>query len=259
MMHYVPKPQQRKLFQKPVWVLCHWRSGSYYLTNLLNTTNLFHPIFDEWFRGGYDLDLEHWKRPWPPYRKNPNADKEWLLRHLPPYMKTFYVNYESLGFTDEDSHLISKKYLPGIRFILLRRRDQVGSAVSFYIADYTDWWMVNTPEEVRQQASIKVPIDYSKLLDAYDQTLTWWSQWDRFLEGHEYLDVYYEDLVSSTHEMDRILEYLGIRTGVYYECTTMKIQHPQTARIRALLEDAIAKGDVPPPNTSSHNTHPPSG
>ena len=189
----------------------------------------------EWLEGGHDKP--HWKRDWKPFQAEKNANKQWLLQRLPPYAKVFYQHWSSLHFSDRDSYKVAE-CLPGIRYVLLRRRDQIGTAVSFYIAINTKKWFLSNDA---------IDVNRETLLNVYDQTLTWWNAWDDYLYGNDYLEVYYEDLVSDTAEINRILNYLEIQRKVNYERVTKQNQHPQKQEIRSILEDAIAKGDAPSP------------
>lgn len=233
---------------KPCWILSHWRSGSYYLSGILNTSGCFSPCFDEWLRGGFGIDEESWKRPWPKWQRiGETLTRDKMLQTLPAYLKIHPVSLYSM-FSPQDREEI-EYWLPGMRYILLRRKDFVATAVSFYIARHTDCWVAYTDREIERQASIEIPVIRDELIDDYKCVLSWQNQWERFLEDVPRLETYYEDIIDNPNEIDRIVDFLDIGhsrqsmqkyRNVY---ATKKFRHPQTGEIRQLLDTIIETGE----------------
>ena len=227
----------------PCWILAHWRSGSYYLASLLNTTDRFEPHFDEWLCGGYDLDEEPWKRPWPKWRRfGESITKEQVLQTLPPYLKIHPVNYWSL-FTTEDKEQIEAA-LPGLRYIWLRRRDLMATTASFYLSRHTDHWVAYEDDEVNKHAAIQVPLIRKELAYDYSEVIRWQTRWEDYLQGSPRLEIYYEDIIDNPEKINEVLNFLGVDDEKpWWEYATKKFRHPQAKEVRELLEDVIANGE----------------
>jgi LPS sulfotransferase NodH len=174
------------------WILCDIRTGSTYLSGLLNGTGLF-PLyekraFDEWFAR----------------KRNFIPDKETFISKPPLYAKVLIDQFNKL-FTVADKPLIESK-VPNLKYILLRRKDIVAQAVSYYIADMTGYILTpknysawNTPV-VYDEAEIRKR--YKILKDNYEI-------WMPYLEGSDYLEIDYETLVAEPKKtLIKVLDYL---------------------------------------------------
>jgi LPS sulfotransferase NodH len=221
----------------PCWILTHWRSGSYYLASLLNTTDR---SYDEWLTGGYRFNPEPWQRPWPKWQRfGESITKIQMLQTLPPYLKLHPVNYWSL-FTKEDKEQI-EHWLPDLRYILLRRKDLVATTVSFYIARHVDIWVAYTDEEVEDHAAVEIPIIREELIQDYREAVRW--QWDDYLQDSPRLEIYYEDIIDNKEEVQKVFDFLEIEDEPAWGNASKRFRHPQTDQVRAVMEDIIAKSE----------------
>lgn len=234
---------------KPVWLLCYQRTGTHLLYDYLNQTGLFDPPFEEW------MNLYQNKLPipkWEPWYDRLDTTPEYCAQNLPPFCSVHRLHYDNF-FTDEHKGLIEEG-LPGLRYIRLRRKDHIAVAVSIYIARETETWWVNNEEEKRQHNEKRFKINPRRLFQIYLNHLDFYHCWDSYLEGEEFLDLHYEDLIDNRHEtLKKTFGYLGIDQEPSVTTKSLQNEHPMKQALYELLEDAIDTGVVnyskviPPP------------
>lgn len=227
------------------WILTGLRSGSSYLSYLLNATGKFDPYFGEWFNFGlWNLYIYFDKK----YNYEQLSDKEFrygLFKTcgLPSNAKVHYQHFKDI--LDNDFAYV-ESMLPDNKYIYLSREDNYAKAVSAYISVKTDVWhkssnyelankMIVNPQ-VRDISEPYIETDLNK-----DELLYWYkfvseetTGWDEFIKDKDYIAVEYGDLINNTHHVvDDILKYLGISLSnaelknIIDECTLFPSTHPQ--------------------------------
>jgi LPS sulfotransferase NodH len=229
---------------EPVWILGYQRTGSHYLSDLLNQTSLFEPIIEEWMNI-YDTLLPKW----PKWRSFEIGLKD-RLQTLPPFCTV--LRHHFLDFFRDDHKELIEQHLPGLRYIRLRRKDAIAVATSIYIARETNGHVIRSGKQ--QFAHKHSPIKYSrrKLFQIYNTHTDLYYCWDKFLEGSEALEVEYDDLNQNPYEtMKRVYEFVGIDQEPILESGIFKNEHPMKQVYYEILEDAVDSGLVdlvkPPP------------
>ena len=118
-----------------------------------------------------------------------------------------------------------------LKVIHIKRRNILKTHLSLKRVEHSkDKWvnLAGTPED-----NGAIFLDYEECLQAFIHTRQWETEHDRLFEGHDKLEVVYEDLVSNYQaEMKRIQEFLGVK----YE-TVKPLTYKQT---RQPLSKAIA-------------------
>jgi LPS sulfotransferase NodH len=170
----------------PCWILASPRSGSNLLCELLNSTDLFEPFFEE---HAYEEGFEHFKH-----------NKLMICRIRDVSHKKLYRK-------------ITKSF-PDIKFIHLIRKDIAKQAVSRHLCIGTHIWSVNA-ENIKEYGLKDVPYDYDEILSHYlslrDNHM--WNIDSAFLsEPERIFTVYYEDLIADIQPgMHKIFKFLGIK------------------------------------------------
>ena len=202
---------------RPCWIITYSRTGSTYLSRLLNSTKLFDPLFREHY-----LDQE-------------------VYQHDPPrYAKVMYPHYvygRSIG-------AVLNEFYPDMRFVYNRRRDLVATAVSRYFVRMTGIYSVKTKRALRRYQAITVPYDPQRLLEIYQNELERHIGWNEFAESHNALPVFYENVVSDPEgEISRIMQFLEVdqewRIDVHDNCMMLKLDHPQKPKFTDRLRDIL--------------------
>ncbi|MHA2427497.1 MAG: hypothetical protein ACXADB_05700 [Candidatus Hermodarchaeia archaeon] len=160
-----------------------------------------------------------------------------LLANLPRYLKIHGFDYE-IFFNIEHQQEIEKR-LPGIKFIRLRRRNQIACAVSYYLATHTQVFEC-LEKEREKHASIPVPVNIDEL-KKHREWVYWWDvYWEEFVKGADCLEIFYEDLVSDIEIIRKVHAYLGIEPfwaeQVLPVIGEKKLKHPQTQELIEILE-----------------------
>ena len=179
---------------KNCWILSTVRTGSTYLCEILNETNLFPPYlkykkaFSEWFR----------------FYEN----KDSLMKNLPNTCKVHYSQYCKF-FQDYDRELLEAKLNP-LYFILLKRKDFVAQAISFAIAKKYKTYIVNIENKVRWNKTSVILTD-DEMISAYKELSGCYYKWDKFLNNAQYMVVDYSDLIADPKkQLEKILTYIGM-------------------------------------------------
>ena len=106
------------------------------------------------------------------------------------------------------------RHHPETRFIVLRRRDMIQCAVSWYIANHTLMWAVRTKAEAKALARhAPIPLDRDRLLASYHGAVRADAYWQREKQALSSppLELFYEDLIADPVGWTaRVLAYLGI-------------------------------------------------
>ena len=189
--------------EKPIWIMASAQTGSNYLCDLLNSTNLFQQC---------------------PFTEYSNPD--WGRRlpdHSPPrYNKYILSHYNHRTLT------MAHKILRGLRYVLLTRQDLVGQAVSRHFAFHTKKWHITKPLELKRYQAAEVPYDRDRLWHWCNKIENEISRAEEFLKGKKFMRITYEDTVDSP--VDVTLDIL--KFGNYplikprTETRTHKMWHP---------------------------------
>lgn len=211
--------------QTPCWILCTPRSGSTYLSKILNNTNLFNPNFSEYL-GWKRNDFLH-----------PND-----LKNAPKFCKTLHVHINRIfhepNFLKDIHHdnklqfikpkkqfrLFVEKQIPGIKFLLLERKDIISQTISYCVTteiskihkkSFFNMTSINQQEEFE---NTNISISDELLLSYFKTCTNYTGIWDEFLEGTEFYKLYYEDINAT--EIKNILNYLGHNKKSNISCET---------------------------------------
>ena len=154
---------QLHILRQPCWILSSPRTGSSYLSNLLECTNLFRPRFAEW----YDT---------------PNVRKFAIPKILPRFCKVHRPQIEHWN-VDLDN---LDKNLPGIRFIHISRKDKYSQAISYYFAHYSKFWAISKDEDL--ECFQKIDLVYNQKVLSH--LVNWLAdspdlKWDGFLKNKQ--------------------------------------------------------------------------
>lgn len=218
-----------------VYILHEVRSGSTFLSELLNKTKLFNPVLGEYFLPHYDKNLNS-------YRIMPNnkfnGDK-------------YFIDGQKLNLSN-----IRDEY-PNMRFIHIYRKDFIGIAVSIFLARKTKifnifnnkyrrvFYKFNDFEKMYKDA---FGDDYSEINSAhnafymlreYQQAIYIKDRYDKEILKYniEVLKICYEDfMIDSITELKKVFSYLDIP-----ECYMDKIPLNEESIMRNKFPDVYNK------------------
>src|SRR6266498_631926 len=180
--------------KQPAWILCNPRCGSSYLCELLNNTRKFEPVkkgrpFGEWLKY-YESMSDIAANP-PIFNKCTRHQFVALFGEMPRQQ------FESL--------------LSGCRYILVHRKDLYAQAVSMYIAKCTDQYHLFSEDARTEYLNQTVDFNEELILKMYKDACAYPAAWSSFLDGADYIQIFYEDLVSDPAEMlSKVCRHLDV-------------------------------------------------
>lgn len=185
----------------PCWILSTPRTGSSILCDMLNNLDLF-----EEFRHSL-------QNPFPsPLQKN-RAFDEWLkifIRYKgglvefektpPKFNKCPHDQYQNVLGNKSPSYL--QEVLPGIKFLILKRRDLYAQTISSYFSKWTHKYHLYNEQSKKDWMNIEIPFDEEVAIQTYLRTKEWQKCWKDFSAPVEY----YEDIINQpVKSLTRIL------------------------------------------------------
>ena len=261
------------------WILCLPRSGSTYLSDLLNSTNLF-PIykdhrlkdicgpiqsgmaFNEWLRifSNYDDFLKN-----PPmcckaiYHQYLEVvcEIQQKKRRMP---SKYYKNIEldSEDFAIKNFNLIKlKKSIENIKFIYLKR-DLFEQSISTYFARKTLKYHIYSKKDQYEYLNHSIDIDLESILKIYYEIQKLKDCWEKFFfENMELINVDYSDLINDPNKtIKNILDFLNLEFTKYQleqsmekftnESRTFKMTRKDSEKLSEKLKNiAINHSEMP--------------
>lgn len=178
---------------KALWICCNARTGSNFLCELLNNTELF-PVYKEGKAFGEWIKL---------------IDKKEFYRLPLETVKMIHEHFvKKLGNVNAK---LMREILPGIKFILLKRRNVLEHAASLYFARFTNAYYLSHENQKDWYYKQKVSFYPTLCKSMIDEVIEYQNNWDNFFIGDEKLTVYYEDLIENPAEiLSKVLSYYGI-------------------------------------------------
>ena len=185
-------------------------------------------------------------RPW-------GAGRRWLSEHnlpveyqylpycLPPYSVVHSHHYQDCLALEHKAFV--EESLPGLRYVWLRRRDLVATAVSTFLARRTGVYYAFDEETVQKQSSTPVQF-HVDLLDLYWTICARDKFWEFYLSDEdECLTTYYEDLLDP-QELRRVFNFLGIENEPIDPGEYHKLHHPMAEELKQQLRDTLDSGQI---------------
>ena len=216
------------MYNKPIWILSHARSGSVFLSYILHQTGLFpgnykgipNGSFFEHFNINRLRELYFTPRQ---YRKWGNSNTETRrnlfykniveknkLPNITKIMRQQYI--EHCGFVDKDKEMI-ESMLPGIKYVFIERKDIYKRVISMYFATVSGKWVLE-PEEKNSYLNKTIPFNETEILKIYKSEYSFASSnnWDLFLNECNYIYIDFDDFIKDKQSsIVDILKYLGIK------------------------------------------------
>lgn len=233
LFHIPRKKHDPKAFE-PCWILTHTRTGSTYLCYLLNNTKLFGNRQRSNPLDGYFFNT------WGEYfHANVYAGIDEFVKN-PPLKAKVHRHHFTRYFKDTDQEWI-ESLLPGLKYVLLRRKDVVAHTVSRYFSRETKTHHCSSEEKLKTYQETVLPLNYQRLLFMYKQTRTCYVEWNNFLKNRNFLDLEYEDVISKPKEtVLKVLDFLGMAyrpENINLEVPLHKLEHPQKQEFIQILTD----------------------
>lgn len=221
------------MLPKPCWILCTPRTGSSFLCDLLNNTNIYpeyqHPELDK-VRGKYLKKGQSFNE-WIRFYFSPTE----LLYNPPIYSKIIFHQYleAMMGIAKDkrynvgwypqkhDQKLTDKlnicynsnfinKIFPDIKYIYLKR-DPISHAVSLYFARMTRKYHIFNKNELNNYKNMAIPMKEAKLIECYEDAVIYNTIWDEFLLDSNCLIIQYKDLIDQTQTvLEKTMKYLEV-------------------------------------------------
>jgi len=212
----------------PAWILTNQRSGSTFLSSLLNSTKQFSFLFNEHFHE-HQIEMGYYKN-WIPC----NAK----------ILKTHYKNV-----SDVITKGVIKKHHPDVKFILLRRRDPVAHTISQYFHRHLKISFIkkNQVRKIKKYENTTIPFNQEEIINLYKSTLTFWNNWDNFLKGEEHISLIYENFIKDPFRaIKRIFGYLELQLPEGWEPKNniVKLENPLKERFKKKLQNLIKTNNI---------------
>jgi len=218
----------------PVWILSEARTGSTFLSNTLNETKFFNPIFKEYFHDDkmnkFFRDKElllHFNSKWPKFAKMHGT-------HFANIRKSFPI-------------LKIKKLIPNLKFIHLRRKNLVKQAISLYFCSKTKYFIVKNKKDLNKYKKIKVDYNEENILNIYNKMIFRFNFWKPILTNQNYIDVYYEDLIDNPKKTFlKIFKFIGIEMPDNLNTKSTLVQsHPLKKVYEKMFIEFLKKNNHP--------------
>jgi len=177
---------------KPCWILCNPRSGSSILCDLLNFTNKF-PICDH-------PNVREKRGP----LEQGTAFNEWLRlyetandfeKHPVPFLKLLHHQYVEIFGNKGAAYF--EKFLPGLKLIVLHRRNKTEQIISQYFAETTNTYHIYDKEALKSYLQKKIEYNSQRLKNCINKIKSYNAIWEEFIGDRDILNVYYEDMLKS--------------------------------------------------------------
>jgi len=205
----------RKTMLKPCWIICTPRSGSTYLSSILNNIGMFKPQFSEYLG---------WKK----HKFMTPVD----LRSAPPFCKVLHVHLNRIfrqhDYLQDVSHThelqfmqprVSHRHyieecLPGIRFVLLNRKNIVNQAVSYCLTSaisakhQKSFFQMYSDSTHNEFLKTNVPITDEQLLEHFRVCTAYQHVWDKFIQDAG--NVFVLDYEEIENKIGDLFEFIGI-------------------------------------------------
>jgi len=233
----------------PLWIICHPRTGSTLLSDLLSHTGLF-PAFDhpnirnKMGKLQEGLAFNEWLRLY-------TSIKE-FEGHPPPYNKCIYHQWKELtGDVATYNGRYLESILPGIRFIHLRRTNIPEHATSIYFARLlndkcreqfkeSSAYHIYKQEDLVTYFGLEVDFNKELAMAAWNEVLAYKDAWKGFAENC--LEITFEDLMNDQEStLVKILAWLGFHNnGVARRAVEIQAARPRTISMQRPESKAYA-------------------
>lgn len=212
----------------PVWILTNQRSGSTFLSSLLNSTKSFPFLFNEHFHE-HQIELGYYRN--------------WL----PCNAKILKNHYKNVS--DSITKKSIKKLHPNIKFILLRRRDPVAHTISQYFHRYSKVSFIKKSQKkkIKKYENKVIPFNEQELIKTYKLTLNFWDNWNVFLKGEEHISIVYENFIKDPKSaIKRIFGYLDMKLPENWEpkSSIVKLENPLKEKYKKKLKEIIKANNI---------------
>ena len=188
----------KQLYEIPVWILSGPRTGSSFISSVLNDTNLFEPDFREWFHNNNINEIFCHKKSLSPF------DYKWPL-----FAKVHEDHYEKIKTMFPLLNI--EEVIPKLKFIHLRRKNLIKQAISSYFSHKTNTYIIKNKKKLNNYKEFKVDYDEENILFIYEKIISRFNFWKPVLINDNYIDVFYEELIDNPIEaFIKIFNFLGI-------------------------------------------------
>jgi LPS sulfotransferase NodH len=220
----------------PLWILCFPRTGSSYLSSLLNNLELF-PTFNEMYPNESLILDENLG----PTNKNQSFG-EWIRvfgnKHVAKYTKAIHHQFDNHFKKDEK---VIKNIFNDIKFIKLIRKDKIDQASSMFIAKKLNQYHVYNDSMLLEYKNKNFEINKKELLLIYNEVIKQQNFWN-FIDDKNCIKIYYEDLISNEEIIIKnILEFINVKIEINKICFSIKKSKETMKKMNHNLKDICKK------------------
>jgi hypothetical protein len=177
------------------------------------------------------------------------------LSKLPPFNKLQMVQYKYFfGERDIRNKRWLRRQLPGVRYLLIKRRNLVATAVSQYITQKCTGaidhpgqsaYFVEDGFKREEYEKVNLPISVKHLWKCYMQAVRQSTEWDEFVQGEEHIEICFECFMSDPEVREEVCDFVGVRLLKYpfKDFATLPIRHPQKEMLMNILSEMIESGE----------------
>lgn len=213
---------RNKWFPLSCWILCLPRSGSSYLAELLNYTDIF-PVyerghaFNEWL--GYIESYNHLCSAPPSCCKAMYHHYVEVMNLIPRHKRWDQNRSMQMHIDKSCEDLVKQKFslnsiqsiLPGIKFIAIHR-DPVDQSVSTFFARKSNKYHIYSEKELKTYMESPISVDFNDLANIYREIIYFKQAWSAlYTTQTRVIDVNYQDLINNPFEtLSTIFEFLEL-------------------------------------------------
>lgn len=217
--------------KKKLWLLSTPRTGSHYLSTILNECLGYHAI-DEWL----GIHTAWYK-----------GEKKIEACDIPDYVNLHWHQCRRVfGQTNLD---FIKQIAPDVKFVVMKRKDIIAQTASYYVAFKSKVWRLRNDNQLNIYRRRDIPIKDNEIIKSYEDIRSWSNAWSDFVDnGHTCC--YYEDLYSNPYPIvESIIGLLGLNCDIERAITTVqknfkRTYRKETEQVKNRLKEILSLSDL---------------
>ena len=221
-----------ELYKNPVWILSGPRTGSSFISSVLNETKIFDPVFNECFHDDWIKEIFSDVKLLSPFNYN------W-----PKFAKVHEAHFEKIQKMFPSLNI--KEVIPDLKFIHLRRKNLIKQTISEFFANKTNIYIIKNKKKLNKYKELKVDYDEKIMLHYYKKAIIRFNSWEPLLIKENHIDIFYEELIDNPKETFlKIFNFLEIIPPNNLNIKSTLIQyHPLKEEYEKKFTDFLIKNN----------------
>lgn len=198
--------------KQKLWLLSTPRTGSHYLSTILNECLGYHAI-DEWL----GINTAWYK-----------GEKKIQPSDIPDYVNLHWHHCRRIfGQTDLD---FIKRIAPDVKFVVMRRKDIIAQSASLCVAYISKVWQIHGNAQLDAYQKKDVIITDKDIIRFYESIRSYRNAWSDFVEDN-CICCYYEDLYANPYSIvEQITTSMGLKCDIEKAIASVQKRFKRTYR-----------------------------